>query len=83
MTNSTYNGQCFCGTVKFKVSGTPEGMGYCHCESCRSWSASSVNGFTLWDPKNLRLRMAKNMSGRITKPKTAIESFARIAEGTL
>jgi len=23
-------------------------MGYCHCTSCREWSASPVNGFTLW-----------------------------------
>jgi hypothetical protein len=23
-------------------------MGYCHCSSCRSWSASPVNAFTLW-----------------------------------
>jgi hypothetical protein len=23
-------------------------MGYCHCRSCRSWSAGPVNAFSLW-----------------------------------
>jgi hypothetical protein len=34
--------------VRFTVSGTPEAMGYCHCTSCRTWSASPINAFTLW-----------------------------------
>ncbi len=23
-------------------------MGYCHCDSCRRWSAGPVNAFSLW-----------------------------------
>jgi hypothetical protein len=34
--------------VELTVTGAPAGMGYCHCESCRAWSASPVNAFTLW-----------------------------------
>jgi len=44
----TYRGSCFCGDVEFTVTGAPAGMGYCHCSSCRVWSASPINGFTLW-----------------------------------
>src|SRR4051812_49918109 len=44
----TYKGQCFCGAVTLEVTGDPEGAGYCHCTTCRSWSASPVNAFTLW-----------------------------------
>jgi hypothetical protein len=51
----TYQGQCFCGAVKVEVTGEPEGMGYCHCNSCRSWSASPVNAFTLWKSENVRV----------------------------
>jgi hypothetical protein len=47
MTN-THTGTCFCGAVEIQVTGAPEAMGYCHCSSCRSWSASPVNAFTLW-----------------------------------
>jgi hypothetical protein len=46
-----HKGQCFCGAVQVEVTGEPEGMGYCHCNSCRSWSASPVNAFTLWKPE--------------------------------
>lgn len=47
-----YNGSCFCGDVQFEVYGEPEAMAYCHCESCRQWSAGPVNAFTLWKPEN-------------------------------
>lgn len=41
-------GSCFCGAVKLEVTGLPEAMGYCHCNSCRSWSGGPVNAFSLW-----------------------------------
>jgi hypothetical protein len=28
-------------------------MGYCHCESCRHWSAGPVNAFSLWKPESV------------------------------
>jgi len=36
---SVYKGKCFCGAVEIMVDGDPVGAGYCHCASCRSWSA--------------------------------------------
>jgi len=47
---TTHKGECFCGAVKIEVTGEPEGMGYCHCRSCRSWSGGPVNAFSLWKP---------------------------------
>ena len=47
---ANYSGECFCGAVKVEVCGEPEVMGYCHCRSCRSWSAGPVDAFTLWKP---------------------------------
>ncbi len=43
MTNNGYGGSCFCGAVEFTVSGEPAFAGYCHCASCRGWSAAPVN----------------------------------------
>jgi hypothetical protein len=51
----TYEGECFCGTVKIEVSGAPEAMGYCHCASCRSWSGGPVNAFSLWKPEAVKV----------------------------
>jgi hypothetical protein len=50
---ATHKGQCFCGTVQVEVSGEPQTMG--HCRSCRSWSASPVNAFTLWKREAVRI----------------------------
>jgi hypothetical protein len=51
----THTGNCFCGAVALEVSGAPEGMGYCHCRSCRSWSGGPVNAFSLWKPENVKV----------------------------
>lgn len=51
----TYKGECFYGAVKIETAGEPEGMGYCHCSSCRSWSGGPVNAFTLWKPESVKV----------------------------
>jgi hypothetical protein len=48
-------GTCFCGAVSLEADGEPEAMGYCHCQSCRSWSGGPVNAFSLWKPEALRV----------------------------
>ena len=73
MTMDTHTGKCFCGAVELRVEGTPVGMGYCHCNSCRSWSAAPLNAFTLWKPEQVKVTkgadtivqfMKTEMSGR-------------------
>jgi hypothetical protein len=54
-TENSYPGSCFCGEVQFQVTGAPVAMGYCHCDSCRHWSAGPVNAFTLWKPDALKV----------------------------
>ncbi len=53
--SGTYTGECFCGAVRLEVTGAPEGMGYCHCRSCRSWSGGPVNAFSLWKPDAVKV----------------------------
>ena len=50
MQDSEHTGTCFCGKVEVKVTGKPAAMGYCHCDSCRKWSAGPVSAFSLWPP---------------------------------
>jgi hypothetical protein len=54
-TTMAHKGQCFCGAVQLEVVGEPEVMGYCHCDSCRSWSGAPVNAFTLWKPEAVKV----------------------------
>jgi hypothetical protein len=59
----TYRGHCFCGAVQFTASGAPVAMGYCHCESCRRWSAGPVNAFTLWKPEAVQITQGADYIG--------------------
>src|SRR5712671_5103571 len=62
-----YSGACFCGEVRFQVSGQPAAMGYCHCDSCRSWSAGPVNAFTLWDSGGVEITKGSEMLATYAK----------------
>ena len=55
-----YRGSCFCGAVEIEVTGAPAAMGYCHCRSCRHWSAGPVNAFTLWPPAQVKVTKGEN-----------------------
>ncbi len=73
--NDKHSGNCFCGAVGVEVTGAPEGMGYCHCESCRAWSAGPVNAFTLWKPQNVRVTKGKESIGHYQKSATSDRQF--------
>ena len=62
-----HKGTCFCSAVEVEVTGSPEAMGYCHCSSCRSWSAGPVNAFTLWKPANVKVTKGQEFIGRFKK----------------
>src|SRR5437763_17222391 len=79
----THNGKCFCGAVEIEVQGSPEAMGYCHCSSCRSWSASPVNAFTLWTPQNVRVTKGAEFLGKFMKTPTSNRQFCKRCGGHL
>src|SRR3954465_2570250 len=76
-----YEGSCFCGTVQFTVSGEPVGTGYCHCESCRRWSAGPVNAFTLWKPTDVRVTAGFDQIGRYSAREKRARKFWRKCGG--
>jgi len=63
----SHKGSCFCGAVEIEAEGDPAAMGYCHCESCRHWSAGPVNAFTLWDPSKVRVTRGAEFVGQYNK----------------
>lgn len=78
-----HSGSCFCGAVKIEASGAPEAMGYCHCESCRSWSAGPVNAFTLWKPENVKVTKGTEFVGRFKKTANSDRQFCTKCGGHL
>jgi len=79
----TYKGACFCGSVQIEVTGEPEAMGYCHCRSCRSWSAGPVNAFTLWKPSAVRVTEGKENLATFTKNPSSERQHCRKCGGHL
>lgn len=47
-TRPTHEGGCLCGAIRYRVDGTIESVGHCHCNSCRrSAGAAFVTWFTV------------------------------------
>lgn len=78
---TTYKGACFCGAVEIAVTGTPTAMGYCHCESCRSWSASPVNAFSLWSPESVTITKGEDKIGTYAKTPQSHRQFCTTCGG--
>jgi len=83
MSAMTYQGGCFCGAVQFTVSGEPAAMGYCHCESCRTWSAGPVNAFTLWPPAALTITRGADNIGSYNKTAASRRQWCKTCGGHL
>lgn len=73
--SASHPGTCFCGSVAIEVTGSPEAMGYCHCESCRSWSAGPVNAFSLWKPEAVKVTQGEQFIGAYQKTPTSNRQF--------
>ena len=79
----SYKGSCFCGAVEFTVSGEPAGMGYCHCDSCRHWSAGPVNAFTLWSPEAVKITQGADNIGTYNKTPQSSRKWCKTCGGHL
>ena len=74
----THSGRCFCGAVEVEVAGEPVAMGYCHCDSCREWSAGPVNAFTLWPPDAVSVTKGAGHVASYQKTETSIRKWCAI-----
>jgi hypothetical protein len=75
------SGKCFCGAVEISVTGEPNAMGYCHCESCRSWSAGPVNAFTLWPPESVKVTKGAENIATFQKTDLSLRQYCRVCGG--
>lgn len=80
---SEHKGQCFCGAVQFTVTGEPAAMGYCHCQSCRNWSAGPVNAFSLWKPEALKITQGADDIGSYSKTPMSFRKWCKNCGGHL
>ena len=81
MADQTHPGSCFCGTVRFEVSGSPNVMGYCHCTDCAHWAGAPVNAFSLWAPENVRVTAGGDEIGTFAKTPGSERKFCKRCGG--
>jgi hypothetical protein len=79
--DESYIGSCFCGAVQIRVVGEPVAAGYCHCESCRRWSASPVNAFTLWKPDQVEVTRGKELLSGYSKTERSYRRWCAACGG--
>lgn len=77
----SYPGRCFCGAVQLQVTGQPAAMGYCHCASCREWSAGPVNAFSLWPPDQVRITQGADLLGSFALTPQSVRRWCRSCGG--
>ena len=75
--NDVHKGEYSCGAVQLEVSGSSEAMGYCHCGSCRSWSAAPANAFTLWKPEAVTITKGAEHLATFQKTETSRRQYCR------
>lgn len=78
---SEYRGTCFCGAIEVTVTGDPVAMGYCHCNSCREWSAAPVNAFALWKPSEVAVTKGEGALASFKKTERSDRRFCRTCGG--
>src|SRR3989440_9578723 len=83
MAGKQYRGKCFCGAVEIEASGEPVAAGYCHCESCRSWSAGPVNAFSLWKPDQVTVTKGDANIGTFHKTERSYRKYCTACGGHL
>jgi hypothetical protein len=59
----------------------PVGMGDCHCESCRRWSAGAVNAFILWKPETVQITRGAENIGAYNKTPNSFRKWCKTCEG--
>ena len=79
--SATYSGTCFCGAVEIEVSGEPQAVGFCHCTSCRHWSAAPVNAFTLWKGSDVKVTKGEDNLASYTKNGVHDRKFCKTCGG--
>jgi len=73
--SETHTGSCFCGAVAIEATGAPEEMGYCHCNSCRTYSGAPVSTFVLWRKENVKVTKGGELLGGFQKSAMSLRRF--------
>lgn len=79
----TLGGTCFCGAVAIAAAGPPLEMGYCHCNSCRSYSGAPLVAFALFRAESVTVTRGAELVGGFNKTGMSDRRFCTRCGGHL
>ena len=69
-------GTCFCGSVQVRATGAPLEMGYCHCDSCRFYSAAPLVAYALFAEEQITVTEGSELLGGFNKSGMSLRRFS-------
>lgn len=74
-TRAGFSGECFCGAVRIRATDRPLEMGYCHCNSCRSYSGAPFVTYALFSDDKITVTQGADLLGLVNKTGTSARRF--------
>ncbi len=75
MGDTTRKSGCLCGAVELEISGEPNIMAYCHCESCRGWLSAPLHAASLWPTENVQVVKGADKLGLYKRTEASHRQF--------
>jgi len=69
--------------VELLATGVPLVMAYCHCDSCRRWSASPVAAFTRWKMDAVKVTQGADNVATFSKTPKSTRKWCKACGGHL
>lgn len=73
MTDPSHEGGCLCGAVRYRVSGAPTNLCYCHCRSCRRAAGAHCVAWGTFDAS--RFELVRGEPARVRSSEHVLRSF--------
>jgi len=70
MSDDAVKGSCFCGSVRYQITGNMGIFQYCHCSRCRKVSGSAHASNLFVAPEDFKWLSGENHVGRYDPPDT-------------
>jgi hypothetical protein len=66
MNSETYFGHCYCGRVRFSITGPVRNLCVCHCESCRRAAGAAFVGWGTVDADRFKILSGEPSAVRLS-----------------
>ena len=79
----TRQAACSCGAVRIEVQGAPVSEGFCHCASCRAFTAQPVTAYALWPRERVAIVAGADRLGASPRNGATTNRFCTLCGGNL